>query len=345
MSGVGIGVIGYGYWGPNLARNIAEMSDASLVGIADAKPDRQAIAARRHPGVRLVATAEELIADLRIDAIVVATPVKSHFQLAMQALKAGKHVLVEKPICASSDEALQLIEYAEARRLVLMVDHTFPYTGSVRKVKELVSTGQLGDLYYYDSARVNLGLFQKDVSVIWDLAVHDLSIMDFVLDFRPVAVSCTGMNHIKGQPEDVAYMTLFFNRNFMAHLHVNWLSPVKLRRTLIGGSRKMIVYDDLDAYEKVRLHDKGVIVEVDPEQAQQMLLRGYRSGDVWAPQVDSREALGIELEHFVACIINGGIPITDGNAGCRVVQILEAAEQSLRMSGAPVELATVLETT
>ena len=344
MSPIGIGVIGYGYWGPNLARNISELPGASLVCIADTKPERRAIAARRHHDVSVVACAEELINDPRIDAIVIATPVNSHFHLAQRALISGKHVLVEKPICATSEEALQLIECAQARRLVLMVDHTFPYTGSVRKVKELVNTGQLGDLYYYDSARVNLGLFQKDVSVIWDLAVHDLSIMDFVLDFRPVAVSCTGMNHIKGQPEDVAYMTLFFNRNFMAHLHVNWLSPVKLRRTLIGGSSKMIVYDDLDAYEKVRLHDKGVIVEVDPEQAQQMLLRGYRSGDVWAPQVDSTEALGVELEHFVYCIVSGAIPITDGNSGFRVVQILEAAEQSLRMNGTPVELTAVLET-
>jgi predicted dehydrogenase len=343
MSGIGIGVVGYGYWGPNLARNIAELSDASLVTIADARSERRALAARRHPGVSVVSTAEQLIADPHVDAVVIATPVHSHFRLAMQALQAGKHVLVEKPICTSSDEALQLIEVAEMRRLVLMVDHTFPYTGPVRKMKELVDTGEIGDLYYYDSVRVNLGLFQSDVSVLWDLAVHDLSIMDFIFDFRPVAVSCTGMSHIAGQPQDMAYMTLFFNGRFMAHLHVNWLSPVKLRRTLIGGSSKMIVYDDLDAYEKVRVHDKGLIVEVDPERAQQMLLRGYRSGDVWAPQVDTAEALSTELAHFVRCILNGETPITDGNAGCRVVQILEAAERSLKHNGAPVELAPLLQ--
>jgi predicted dehydrogenase len=343
MSNVGIGVIGYGYWGPNLARNIAELPTASLVGIADARHERRATAQRRHPGIALAVSAEELIANPLVDAVAIATPVYSHFELAMKALKAGKHVLVEKPICTSSEEAMQLIEYAERRHLTLMVDHTFPYTGSVRKVKELVSTGQLGDLYYYDSVRVNLGLFQKDVGVIWDLAVHDLSIMDFVFDMRPVAVSCIGINHIAGQPEDVAYMTLLFNDNFIAHLHVNWLSPVKLRRTLIGGSSKMIVYDDLEAHEKVRVHDKGLIVEADPEQVRQMLLRGYRSGDVWSPQVDVAEALGTELSHFVQCIVTGETPITDGNAGYRVVKILEAAEQSLRTNGVPVEIADVLQ--
>jgi predicted dehydrogenase len=224
-----------------------------------------------------------------------------------------------------------------------MVDHTFPYTGSVRKVKELVEAGEIGEPYYYDSVRVNLGLFQKDVSVIWDLAVHDLSIMDFIFGLSPVAVSCTGIRHIAGQPVDVAYLTLFFEGNFMAHLHVNWLSPVKLRRTLIGGSSKMIVYDDLDAYEKVRVHDKGLIVEADPEQLRQMLLRGYRSGDVWSPQVDSAEALGTELNHFANCIRNGATPMTDGAAGFRVVHILEAAEQSLFKKGAPVELKSILQ--
>jgi predicted dehydrogenase len=343
MTGIGIGLIGYGYWGPNLARNIAELQDASLVAIADAMPERRAMAQRRHPGASLFASAEELIADNSVDAIAIATPVFSHFHLARMALKAGKHVLVEKPICATSEHALELIDIAEARGLVLMVDHTFPYTGPVRKVKELVSSGQIGSPYYYDSVRVNLGLFQKDVSVIWDLAVHDLSIMDYVFELDPIAVSCTGIKHFEGQPEDVAYLTLFFNENFIAHLHVNWLSPVKLRRTLIGGSSKMIVYDDLEAYEKVRLHDKGLIMEADQEQARQMLLRGYRSGDVWSPQVDPREALGVELNHFVDCIRHKKTPVTDGKAGFRVVQILEAAEQSLRAKGAPAELAAVLQ--
>jgi predicted dehydrogenase len=275
--------------------------------------------------------------------VAIATPVKSHYSLARRALLAGKHVLVAKPICASSDEALQLIEVALSRRLVLMVDHTFLYTGSVRKVKELVWSGQIGEPYYYDSVRVNLGLFQKDVSVIWDLAVHDLSIMDFIFHCRPAAVSCTGMNHIAGQPVDTAYLSLLFTSNFIAHFHVNWLSPVKLRRTLIGGSSKMIVYDDLEAYEKVRVHDKGLIIEADPEEVRQLLLRGYRSGDVWSPQIDPAEALGVELSHFLDCIVRGQTPMTDGEAGLRIVQILEAAEQSLSLRGAPLELAAAFQ--
>ena len=278
MSDLGIGVIGYGYWGPNLARNIAELEGASLVSVADARPDRRALASRRHPGSSVVASADELIANPLVDAVVIATPVNSHYSLAAQALKLGKHVLVEKPICANSDDALRLIELARSRRLILMVDHTFTYTGSVRKVKELVDAGVIGDPYYYDSVRVNLGLFQKDVSVIWDLAVHDLSIMDYVFNLRPEAVSCTGMNHIAGQPVDTAYLSLHFAGNFMAHLHVNWLSPVKLRRTLIGGSSKMIVYDDLEAYEKVRIHDKGLIVEADPEQVRQLFCEAIAPG-------------------------------------------------------------------
>jgi predicted dehydrogenase len=319
------------------------MEDVSLVAIADRDPNRRALAARRHPGTDVVQDAKALIADPRVDAVVIATPVSSHFELASSALKGGKHVLVEKPICATAEDALRLIEMAAARDRVLMVDHTFPYTGSVRKVRELVHSGHLGHLYYYDSVRVNLGLFQRDVSVIWDLAVHDLSILDYIFDFRPVAVSCTGIRHIAGQPEDVAYITLFFADNFIAHLHVNWLSPVKLRRTLIGGASKMIVYDDLEAYEKVRVHDKGLIVEADPEEMRQLLLRGYRSGDVWSPQVDPAEALGRELSHFVRCIEGRDIPITDGHSGYRVVHILEAAEQSLKLRGAPVELVGVLQ--
>jgi predicted dehydrogenase len=343
LSGIHVGVVGYGYWGPNLARNLSEMEDVSLVAIADRDAARRGLAARRHPGTETVSDAMALIDDPGVDAVVVATPVSSHFEIAAAALKAGKHVLVEKPICPTAEQALRLIEMAAARDLVLMVDHTFPYTGSVRKVKELIDSGWIGELYYYDSVRVNLGLFQRDVSVIWDLAVHDLSILDYLFDFRPVAVSCTGIRHIAGQPEDVAYITLFFDGNFIAHLHVNWLSPVKLRRTLIGGSGKMIVYDDLEAYEKVRVHDKGLIVEADPEQVRQLMLRGYRSGDVWSPQVDPAEALGRELGHFVNCIRGQETPITDGHSGYRVVQILEAAEQSLKLRGAPVELAGVLQ--
>jgi predicted dehydrogenase len=259
----------------------------------------------------------------------------------MEVLQAGKHVLVEKPLAASSGEALQLIDEAERRRLVLMVDHTFVYTGAVRKIKELALSGTLGEIYYYDSVRVNLGLFQHDVNVIWDLAVHDLSIMDSVIPFRPCAVSATGLSHVAGGTENIAYLTMFFDGALIAHIHVNWLAPVKLRRTLIGASRKMIVYDDLEQDEKVKVYDKGITLNNHfSDQKMMQVLVGYRTGDMMAPHVDVTEALRTELEHFARCIENGEQPITDGIAGLRIVHILEAATQSMQEQGRPVRLET-----
>jgi predicted dehydrogenase len=246
---------------------------------------------------------------------------------------------VEKPLAATSEQAVQLIEEADRRTRVLMVDHTFVYTGAVRKIRELVASNGLGDIYYYDSVRVNLGLFQHDVNVIWDLAVHDLSIMDYVLRSQPRAVSATGMSHVSGEPENIAYLTLFFDSRLIAHIHVNWLAPVKVRRTLIGGSRKMIVYDDLEPSEKVKIYDKGITINESPESIYQMLI-GYRTGDMWAPQLDMTEALRMEVLHFVRCIEGGERPITNGEAGLRVVRILEAATQSMAGQGRIVELDT-----
>lgn len=332
------GVIGYGYWGPNIVRNLAELPDVEVACIADCNPARLALARKRHPSASSATDARDVFLDPSIDAVVVATPVRSHFRLAMEALRHGKHVLVEKPLCPSSIEAEQLIETAAARGLTLMVDHTFPYTGAVRKVRQLIDSGEIGQVYYYDSVRINLGLFQEDVSVLWDLAVHDLSIMEFVLQKRPQAVACTGSAHLPGHPEDIAYMTLYFAEGLIAHFHVNWLSPVKLRRTLIGGDRKMIVYDDLEPYEKVRVHDKGLVLDGDLENTYHTRLRGYRTGDVWAPEVDLTEALRTELTHFIRCAQNNETPITDGQAGLRVVRLLEAASLSLSQKGAPVEV-------
>jgi predicted dehydrogenase len=289
--------------------------------------------------VKTTTNHSDLLVDPAIDAIAIATPVSTHFDLAMQALKAGKHVLVEKPMTATSEESIRLIEEAERRQRVLMVDHTFVYTSAVRKIKELIATNSLGEIYYYDSVRVNLGLFQHDVSVIWDLAVHDLAIMDYVLQSHPRAVSATGMSHIPGEPENVAYLTLLFDGRLITHIHVNWLAPVKVRRTLIGGSRKMIVYDDLEPSEKVKVYDKGITVNNKAESVYQMLI-GYRTGDMWAPQLDITEALRVEAVHFINCIEKGECPITDGKAGLRVVQILEAATQSMANQGQPIELKT-----
>lgn len=334
---IGIGVIGYGYWGPNLVRNFAEAPGARLAGISDTRADRLDQARRRYPSALLTERTSELLADPAVDAVAIATPVSSHFDLAMEALRSNKHVLVEKPLASTSEQALRLIDEASRRNLVLMVDHTFVYTGAVRKIREMIAQGELGNIYYYDSVRVNLGLFQHDVNVIWDLAVHDLSILDFVLTSKPVAVSATGISHIAGQPENVAYITLFFADNRIAHLHVNWLAPVKVRRTLIGGSEKMIVYDDLEPSEKVKVYDKGVTLSTSPEAVYQLLV-SYRSGDMWAPKLDQAEGLQTEARHFLDCIEHNQQPATDGQAGLRVLRILEAAEKSMGARGQLVDL-------
>ena len=331
------GVIGYGYWGPNLARNLAETDGCSLAAVCDTRPDRLAVVERRHPGAKGVFDWKDLVNDPGVDVVAISTPVSTHFEIAMMALRAGKHVLVEKPMAMRVEECERLIEEAERRRLVLMVDHTFVYTPAVRKVRDLVREGLLGDLYYYDSVRVNLGLFQHDVNVIWDLAVHDLAIMDFVLPERPVAVSATGVSHVPGGPENIGYLTMFFSSSLIAHVHVNWLAPVKLRRTLLGGTRKMIVYDDLEPSEKVKVYDRGITLNSNPENVYQLLV-GYRSGDMHAPRLDGAEALRIEMQHLVDCIANGRRPMTDGEAGLEVVRLLENGTRSMRERGRPVEL-------
>src|ERR1041385_9069067 len=333
-----VGVIGHGYWGPNLDRNFMATSGSVVTAVCDSREERLNQLRKLYPTLALYNNASELIADNDVDAVVVATPVSSHFDLTMAALNAGKHVLVEKPIASNSEQAQQLIEVADKRGLVFMVDHTFVYTDAVRKIRELISTGALGEIYYYDAVRVNLGLFQHDVNVIWDLAIHDLSIMDYVLPYKPVAISATGISHVPGQPENVAYITLFFVSAQIAHVHVNWLTPVKVRHTLIGGSEKMIHYDDLEPSEKLKVYDKGINVTPGrPEDVYKMLV-SYRSGDMWAPRLDNTEALQTEALHFIDCIENNKQPETDGPAGLRLVNMIEAAETSLRDRGRLVEI-------
>jgi predicted dehydrogenase len=334
---IGIGVIGYGYWGPNLVRNFSEVPGARVVAVSDMRSDRLAQVQQRYSGVRTTTDYRELLTDSSIDAIVVATPVSTHFDLAMQTLNSGKHVFVEKPMTTSVEQAERLLDYAAHCQRMIMVDHTFVFTGAVRKIKELVDTEQLGKLYYYDSVRVNLGIFQHDVNVLWDLAAHDISIMDYVLGAQPSVVAATGIAHVPGQPKDVAYLTCLFNGNLIAHFHVNWLSPVKVRRTLIGGDRRMIVYDDVEPSEKVKIYNKGIALTNRPESKYQLLV-SYRTGDMWAPQLETTEALKLEALHFVECLEQSKHPLTDGQAGLRVVRILEAASQSLAQGGRPVEL-------
>jgi predicted dehydrogenase len=337
-----VGVVGCGYWGPNLLRNFAENEKAELRWICDLDPKRVAAMGRRYPAAQVTVDYNSLIADQSLEAIAIATPVGTHFSFAKAALEAGKHVLVEKPLTASVPEAEQLIALAERNSLTLMVDHTFIYTGAVRKIKEMVQSGELGELLYFDATRVNLGLFQDDINVVWDLAPHDLSIMDFVIGRQPEAVTATGSCHIKKGIENIAYVMLRFPDEFIAHFHFNWLSPVKIRHTLLAGRRKMVVYDDIEPTEKVRVYDSGVTAtrsedQLDREAAYRTLV-SYRTGDVWVPKLDSTEALRYVCQEFLAAINERRSSVTDGHAGLRVVRLLEAAQHSINQGGKPVKL-------
>jgi predicted dehydrogenase len=330
-----IGVIGYGYWGPNIVRNLHGQKSSQVAMVCDKNPTALARVRQSYPGILTVSDPLEVLRSPEIDAVAIITPVWTHYELAKLALENGKHVFVEKPFTSNSAQAEELIELAARKNLTIMVDHTFLFTGAVCKIRELTESGALGDLYYYDSLRVNLGLFQHDVSVLWDLAPHDLSIMDHIIKGEPEAVVATGEKHLNGV-EDVAYLTIYFPRNIIAHINVNWLSPVKIRTTLIGGQKKMVVWNDLVADEKVRVYDKGV--QISSGEGIRDLLVSYRSGDMWAPQLQQVEALHAELDYFADCIMNNKIPFNDGHAGLRVVRMLEAAEKSIRKRGELVRL-------
>ena len=334
---IGVGIVGYGYWGPNLARVVSESDLFAMEVIADLSPEARARAGRRHAGVRLTADWRDLIADPAVDAVIVATPVHSHFEIARAALDAGKHVLVEKPITDSPATASILVEAAARRSRVLMVDHTFVYTGAIQTISDLIARGELGDVYYYNSTRVNLGLFQRDVSVIWDLAVHDFAIMDHLLAAQPAAISASGACFVPNSPENMAHLSVFYDDGSMAHLNVNWLAPVKVRQTLIGGSRRMVIYDDMQTSEKVKIYDRGVSLADGQVQPYEHLV-SYRIGDMSAPAIASKEALTTELEEFARAIEAGVAPVTDGACGLRVVEMLVAATRSMAMRGRPVEL-------
>ncbi len=329
------GVIGYGYWGPNVVRNLTSLEDSQVVMIAEISQAARKRAQRAYPGIDITSDAADVISSPRIDAVAVITPVWTHYELAKAALENGKHVFVEKPFTSNTAEGEDLINLAERKNLTIMVDHTFLFTGAVKKISELLNEGTLGKLYYYDSTRVNLGLFQHDINVLWDLAPHDLSIMDYLLKASPEAIVATGQKHLNSH-EDVAYMTLYFPEKVIAHINVNWLSPVKIRTTLLGGEKRMLLWNDLEADEKVKVYDKGV--DVTNREGVYELLVNYRSGDMWAPQLEQVEALRQELSYFVDCISSGQQPINDGCAGLRVVKMLEAASESLSKKGSLVYL-------
>jgi predicted dehydrogenase len=288
---------------------------------------------RAHPDIKTTSNCSEVVSSPHVDAVAIVTPVWTHYDLAKRALMNGKHIFVEKPFTSNVEQADELIDLAEANGLKIMVDHTFLFTGAVKKMRQLIDDGTLGDLYYYDSTRVNLGLFQHDVNVLWDLAPHDLSIMDYLIDAKAEAVSATGQTHVNGH-EDVAFMTVYFADKIIAHINVNWLSPVKVRTTLIGGEKKMLLWNDLDADEKIKVYDKGV--DVKNRESVYELLVSYRSGDMWAPQLEQSEALNAEAERFIDCITNGTEIDNDGHAGRRVVKMLEAASQSVARRGEAV---------
>ena len=332
-----VGVIGYGYWGPNLVRNFHEHPETSVAKVCDLDDALLSKVRVRYPTIETTQSLETLLADPEIDAVAVATPITTHFDLALQAINAGKHVLVEKPLAHDVACCDQLISAAAARDVVLMVDHTLPFTPAVQRIKQLIDDGEIGDVLYYDSVRVNLGLFQHDVNVIWDLAVHDLSILEYLLDDKPTMVSATGISHVEGQPENQAYLTLHYDARLIAHIHVNWLAPLKVRQTLIGGTEKMIVYDDAEITEKVKVYDKGITTDQSPEGVYQMRV-GYRAGDMWAPHLDHGEALRNLVTEFVACVQTGKTPLTHAESGRRIVRVMEAASESVKENGRPVTL-------
>lgn len=330
-----VGIIGYGYWGPNIVRNFNSVEGAKVVSVCDGSQTAFEKARKAYPHISVTRDCNEILTSPDIDAVAVITPVSTHYELAKKALENGKHIFVEKPFTLNVAQAEELVELAQKKKLMIMVDHTFIFTGAVRKIKELVDTNVLGDLYYYDSTRVNLGLFQHDVNVIWDLAPHDFAVMDYLLKEKPVAVAASGKAHVNAL-EDTAFVTAHFSNKMIAHFNVNWLSPVKLRTTLIGGEKKMLVWNDLEPDEKIKVYDKGI--EVKTKEAEYKMLVNYRSGDMHAPRIEPMEALKIEAEYFVRCIKRNETPVNDGLSGLRVVKMLEACNQSLKSKGREILL-------
>ena len=335
---INIAVIGCGYWGPNLIRNFVTYPGTKLVWACDLDEKRLEKVLKPYPGVRPTTDLDKILSDGDIDAVAIATPVHTHFPIAKACLESGKNVLIEKPLASSVRQGEELIELAEKKNLHLMCDHTFCYTGAVRKIREIIKSGTLGKLLYFDSVRVNLGLFQQDVNVIWDLAPHDLSIVDFIVEEKPVLVSAHGVSHAGNGIENVAYISLSYQSSFIAHFHLNWLSPVKIRMTMIAGSEKMLVWNDLDQTEQIKVYDKGIEVKQGEREKKERLLVSYRSGDMYSPRVDHTEALYVMVKEFEESITENRRALTDGEAGLRVLKVLDAAERSIKADGANVRI-------
>lgn len=331
-----VGLLGFGYWGPNMARNILDNPELELSYICDIDQISIKHASERYPQVECVDIPDIVIEDRNVDIVIIATPVNTHYQLTLDALNNGKHVLVEKPMTDTHSKAVKLVNTAESNNLILMVDHTFIYSSAVAKIKEIVTSGELGELLYFDSTRINLGLFQHDINVIWDLAPHDFSILNYIIDDDPIAISAYGVSFFDKQHESIAYINLAYKSGFIAHFHVNWLAPVKIRQTIIGGSKKMLVYNDMEPTEKIKIYDKGVNI-TNREGIYKTLVQ-YRTGDIHIPHIENNEPLKTEINHFVDCLKNKRTPITDGRAGEKVVKILEASQKSITNNGIPIQL-------
>ncbi len=334
---INIGLIGYGYWGPNLARNFNANKDLNLVSICDFNSNRLKKASTLYPKTKMVDNIDDFYNVNKLDAVAIATPVSVHYELAKRALQAGMHVWLEKPMTDNVDHAKELNDLAVSGKQTLLLDHTFVYTGAVRKIKELIDKGELGELMYYDSTRVNLGLFQQDVDVIWDLAPHDISILDYLIPKKKLAVSATGSSYFSNGIVAKSILTIYMEDDVISHINTSWVSPVKIRQTLIGGSAKMVLYDDNQPSEKIKVYDKGVDIFQTKEDLYRLNVQ-YRVGDMYAPKIDNIEALSLETEHFVECINSGKQPLTNGEAGLEVVKVLVASKESLKKRGAPVEL-------
>jgi predicted dehydrogenase len=328
---INVGIIGYGYWGPNLVRNFSCQNEGNVYAVAESKLDRHSLISKNHPEILIYTDSFDLINNTNVDAVVIATPVFSHFYLAKAALLAGKHVLLEKPMTSSVDESKELIDIAKMKNLVLMVDHTFLYTGAVQKMKELIDQKQLGRLKYFDSTRINLGLFQPDVNVLWDLAPHDISILNYLVANKPFSVNATGVSHTNNGIENVAYLTVNYEDDFIAHFNCSWTSPVKVRSTLIGGDDKMLVYNDLEPSEKIRVYDTGYIHTSDEEKNKIMV--DYRTGDVFIPRLSSKEALFNVALDFLNSILDSKEPLANAELGLDVVKVLEASQKSIKNKG------------
>lgn len=326
-----IGIIGFGYWGPNLVRNFGSISDITLKAVADSRPEREKDLKKLTQVAKFTKTADEIINDPDIDAVVIATPVFTHYELALKALQNNKHVLVEKPMASNSKQAIELIELAEKKGKVLMVDHTYLYTSAVQKMKALIEKGDIGNVKYFDSTRINLGLFQPDVNVLWDLAPHDISILNYLVGESPFSVQATGVSHTNNGIENIAYLNVNYKSGFNAHFSCSWTSPVKIRMLLVGGDKKMIVFNDLEPTEKIKVYDTGYNHKTDEDRKK--VLVDYRTGDIHIPKLENKEALSLMAADFISAIKNGINPISDHNVGLNVIKILEASQKSIKNKG------------